>query len=86
MSEPTVRFLDTGFDALGESPVWDWRRERLYWIDAWAPTIRWYEPAQERHGAVPGDQLSVHGPLGSIGHLDQRRTRGGTGGGGHGPP
>ncbi|WP_238364639.1 SMP-30/gluconolactonase/LRE family protein [Mesobacterium pallidum] len=36
----TIRRLDTGFDALGESPVWDAESGALWWIDGVAGRVR----------------------------------------------
>ncbi|UPK29889.1 SMP-30/gluconolactonase/LRE family protein [Bradyrhizobium sp. 195] len=48
-------------DQLGESPVWDERRQRLYWIDALAGLIRTLDPLT---GAI--EQFSVPAPIGSM--------------------
>ncbi|PZU06499.1 SMP-30/gluconolactonase/LRE family protein [Sphingomonas sp.] len=39
-------------DALGESPVWDERAGRLYWVDIRAPSIRWLD-GDGRRGTLP---------------------------------
>jgi L-arabinonolactonase len=49
-------------DLLGESPVWDDRRNRLYWVDGVARLIRWHEPATGVFG-----QVQVGSTIGSIG-------------------
>lgn len=48
-------------DQLGESPVWDECRQRLYWIDALAGSIHTLDPLT---GAV--EQFSVPAPIGSL--------------------
>lgn len=49
-------------DLLGESPVWDSRRGRLWWVDGIARMIRYYEPDQDIHG-----DIEVPSTIGSIG-------------------
>lgn len=48
-------------DLLGESPVWDAERQRLYWVDSVSRRIRSYEPAS---GAFR--DWSTPSPVGSI--------------------
>lgn len=39
-----VEILPTGRDFVGENPVWNPGRGRLYWIDVLAPALRWWDP------------------------------------------
>lgn len=41
----TLRRVSTQTDILGESPVWDDRLQRLYWVDIREPAIRRLDPA-----------------------------------------
>jgi L-arabinonolactonase len=45
MSSPRIRRIGDTRDQLGESPVWDDRTQRLYWIDSLAGTIHRLDPA-----------------------------------------
>jgi L-arabinonolactonase len=45
MSSLRVRRIGDTRDQLGESPVWDDRTQRLYWIDSLAGTIHQLDPA-----------------------------------------
>jgi len=47
-----VETLPTGRDFVGENPVWNARRRRLYWVDVLAPALRWWEPASRTSGRV----------------------------------
>jgi L-arabinonolactonase len=49
-------------DMLGESPLWDDRIGRLYWVDGVARLIRWHEPATGALG-----QVETPSTVGSIG-------------------
>jgi sugar lactone lactonase YvrE len=40
-----VSRISASADLLGESPVWDCARQRLYWVDGVARRVRSYEPA-----------------------------------------
>lgn len=63
--------MSAEIDLTGESPIWDWRRGRLYWIDAQAPCVRALDldtgredrwPAPARIGCIGlagGDRLVV---------------------------
>ena len=42
---PRVSRISTSADLLGESPVWDSERQRLYWVDGVSRRVRSYEPA-----------------------------------------
>ncbi|MCK1675225.1 SMP-30/gluconolactonase/LRE family protein [Bradyrhizobium sp. 150] len=61
MSAIRITRIGATKDQLGESPVWDERRQRLLWIDALAGSIRTLDPVT---GAV--DQFSVPAPIGSL--------------------
>jgi sugar lactone lactonase YvrE len=45
MTSPRVRVIGDTRDQLGESPVWDDRTQRLYWIDSLTGTIHRLDPA-----------------------------------------
>ncbi len=47
-----VEALPTGRDFVGENPVWNERRGRLYWVDVLGPALRWWEPATRTAGRV----------------------------------
>lgn len=61
MSSVRITRIGATRDQLGESPVWDERRQRLYWIDALAGLIHALDP-------VTGiaDEFSVPAPIGSL--------------------
>ncbi|MCK1716702.1 SMP-30/gluconolactonase/LRE family protein [Bradyrhizobium sp. 141] len=61
MSAARITRVGATKDQLGESPVWDERGQRLYWIDALAGLIRGLDPVT---GAI--EQFSVPAPIGSI--------------------
>lgn len=61
MSTPRITRIGTTKDQLGESPVWDERRRRLFWIDALAGSIHALDPVT---GAL--EQFSVPAPIGSL--------------------
>lgn len=61
MSAARITRVGATKDQLGESPVWDERRQRLYWIDALAGLIHGLDPVT---GAI--EQFSVPAPIGSI--------------------
>jgi sugar lactone lactonase YvrE len=47
-----VEVLPTGRDFVGENPVWNATRERLYWVDVLAPALRWWDPARRTAGRI----------------------------------
>lgn len=51
MAEPLVRQLLPGTDVVGESVIWDERRECLFWVDIVGRRIRRFDPQSgaERH-------------------------------------
>lgn len=61
MSAVRITRIGATRDQLGESPVWDERRQRLYWIDALAGLIHALDP-------VTGiaDEFSAPAPIGSL--------------------
>ncbi|WP_315831927.1 SMP-30/gluconolactonase/LRE family protein [Bradyrhizobium prioriisuperbiae] len=61
MSAVRITRIGATKDQLGESPVWDERRQRLYWIDALAGLIHALDPVT---GAA--EQFSVPAPIGSL--------------------
>jgi sugar lactone lactonase YvrE len=61
MSAIRIRRIGTTRDQLGESPVWDERRQRLLWIDALAGLIHTLDPVT---GAT--EQFGVPAPIGSL--------------------
>ena len=46
----SVTALPTGRDFVGESPIWDDRRKKLFWVDVLAPALRWFDPADQQSG------------------------------------
>src|SRR5579872_6822627 len=58
----SMRPISTKPDLLGESPVWDGDRQRLYWIDSVSRVIRCHETAS---GAFR--EWSTPSQVGSIG-------------------
>ncbi|QPF89334.1 SMP-30/gluconolactonase/LRE family protein [Bradyrhizobium commune] len=61
MSAVRIRRIGATRDQLGESPVWDERRQRLVWIDALAGSIHALDPVT---GAL--ELFSVPAPIGSL--------------------
>jgi sugar lactone lactonase YvrE len=61
MSAARITRIGTTKDQLGESPVWDECRQRLFWIDALAGLIHALDPVT---GAT--EQFSVPAPIGSL--------------------
>ncbi|MEH2535185.1 L-arabinonolactonase [Bradyrhizobium sp. AZCC 1588] len=61
MSAVRITRIGATKDQLGESPVWDERRQRLYWIDALAGLIRTLDPVTRA-----AEQFSLPAPIGSI--------------------
>lgn len=61
MSAARITRIGATKDQLGESPVWDERRQRLYWIDALAGLIRALDPVTR---AIA--EFAVPAPIGSI--------------------
>jgi sugar lactone lactonase YvrE len=55
MSSARVRRIGDTRDQLGESPVWDHRTQRLYWIDSLAGTIHRLDP-------TTGELTDFHAP------------------------
>lgn len=55
----TVEVLPTGRDFVGENPVWNAGRGRLYWIDVLAPALRWWDPAARRAGRIELPQITA---------------------------
>jgi sugar lactone lactonase YvrE/DNA-binding IclR family transcriptional regulator len=47
-----VEVLATGRDFVGENPVWNRRRGRLYWVDVLAPALRWWDPMSRTAGKM----------------------------------
>jgi L-arabinonolactonase len=56
-----VSRISVSADLLGESPVWDCERRRLYWVDGVSRRVRSYEPASgaTRDWTVPSTVGSV---------------------------
>ncbi|MDA9542595.1 gluconolaconase [Bradyrhizobium sp. CCBAU 21362] len=61
MSAVRITRIGTTKDQLGESPVWDERRQRLFWIDALAGSIRALDPVTSA-----AEQFSAPAPIGSL--------------------
>lgn len=66
--EPDFRRIPGIELQLGESPVWDGRRQRLWFVDILRPAIAWYDPRTEEHGfhAMPA-------PVGCLALSNDRR-------------
>jgi L-arabinonolactonase len=56
-----VSRISTRPDQLGESPVWDWQRQRLYWVDGVSRLVRSYDPSTGEF-----DEWAVPSMVGSI--------------------
>jgi sugar lactone lactonase YvrE/DNA-binding IclR family transcriptional regulator len=54
-----VTVLSTGRDFLGENPVWNEARRRLYWVDVLAPALRWFEPSSRMSGRMELPHLTA---------------------------
>jgi len=61
MTAVRIRRIGATKDQLGESPVWDERRQRFSWIDALAGSIQRLDPASGRV-----DTFNVPAPIGSL--------------------
>jgi len=68
MSSPRIRRIGDTRDQLGESPVWDDRTQRLYWIDSLAGTIH-------RLDSATGELRDFHAPA-PVGSMVLRRDGG----------
>lgn len=59
--------------ALGECPLWDAERQRLYWIDIRAAQLHRFDPASEAHGVVALDEsigcIALHAEGGFVAAL-----------------
>lgn len=51
-TDKRVEVLETGRDYMGENPLWDEERGRLYWLDILAPALRSYDPETASSGRV----------------------------------
>jgi sugar lactone lactonase YvrE/DNA-binding IclR family transcriptional regulator len=56
---PGVEVLTVGRDFVGENPVWNPLRRRLYWVDVLAPALRWWEPSTRESGRVELPHLTA---------------------------
>lgn len=56
---PEVEILPTGRDFVGENPVWNARRQRLYWVDVLAPALRWWDPGSRETGRMELPRLTA---------------------------
>lgn len=54
-----LEVLSTGRDFVGENPVWNQRRHRLYWVDVLAPALRWFEPSSRTAGKMELPHLTA---------------------------
>ena len=54
-----VTVLSTGRDFVGENPVWNELRHRLYWVDVLAPALRWFDPATRGSGRLELPHLTA---------------------------
>lgn len=54
-----VSVLATGRDFVGENPVWNEVRHRLYWVDVLAPALRWYDPVNRAAGKMELPHLTA---------------------------
>lgn len=55
---PRVEVMPTGRDFVGENPVWNERRGKLYWVDVLAPALRWWDPHARTSGRIELRQLT----------------------------
>jgi sugar lactone lactonase YvrE/DNA-binding IclR family transcriptional regulator len=51
--------LPTGRDFVGENPVWNDARHKLYWVDVLTPALRWYDPANRTAGKMELPRLTA---------------------------
>jgi sugar lactone lactonase YvrE len=56
LSAPTVELVCDAKAALGEGPVWDYRRGLLYWVDIKAGSIHVYDPPAARDHVIDAGQ------------------------------
>jgi sugar lactone lactonase YvrE/DNA-binding IclR family transcriptional regulator len=54
-----VEVLPTGRDFVGENPVWNAERGRLYWVDVLAPALRFWDPARRATGRIDLPQITA---------------------------
>lgn len=54
-----VEVLPTGRDFVGDNPLWNARRQRLYWVDVLAPALRWWDPATRAAGRLDLTQITA---------------------------
>ncbi len=47
-----MEVLPTGRDFVGDNPLWNEKRKRLYWLDVLAPALRWWEPSTRASGRL----------------------------------
>jgi sugar lactone lactonase YvrE len=70
MSSPRVRRIGSTRDQLGESPVWDGRTQRLYWIDSLAGMIHRIDPVngelRDFHAPAPVGSMVLRGDGGAM--------------------
>ena len=60
MTRPDVRLHLPERDLLGESPLWDWREQALYWVDTRRRRVqRWREGQGVQHWSTPSDVGSI---------------------------
>jgi sugar lactone lactonase YvrE len=52
---------------LGESPCWDWRSDRLYWIDAWKAHVHSLDPVSGMTDCKDFGPALAGRPIGAIG-------------------
>ncbi len=54
-----VEVLPTGRDFVGENPIWNAGRGRLYWVDVLAPALRWWEPTSRTSSRIELQQITA---------------------------
>ena len=62
MTTPSWKRVSAEIDRAGESPIWDWRSGRLYWVDAQTPCVRALDLDTGRE-----DRWPAPAPIGCIG-------------------
>lgn len=69
LPDSRLEVLPTGRDFVGESPLWDHARRRLFWIDVLSPALRWWDPLSRNAGRMDLPGVTAGLALGADGRL-----------------